>query len=183
MPGKIGIHQPNLIPWLPYFYKIQQSDIFVVMINCQFEKNGFQNRFNVKDKWITKSITGGNLDIKDKHYCDGNKLLDVNMPLIIGFSKLLGINTSKIHYDFETESKGTQRIIDICKRFDCDQYLTNPDATNKYLNEKQMNDGGVEVIPCELPKQYRVSMFEALETWGVEKCVEIIRKDYSKCKV
>jgi hypothetical protein len=179
---KIGIHQPNLIPWLPYFYKIQQSDVFVVMINCQFEKNGFQNRFNMGEEWVTKPVVGGTCSIKDKFYTDGTKIIDVNMPLIIGFSKLLGINTSKIHYDFETEKKGTERIIEICKRFDCDQYLTNPDATSKYLDGKKMNDAGVEVVSCELPEQYRVSLFEAIEDWGIDGCIKILQKDWSKCK-
>jgi hypothetical protein len=179
---KIGIHQPNLVPWLPFFYKMQQSEVFVVMINCQFEKNGFQNRFNIDEDWITKPVVGGSCSIKEKFYTDGNKLIDVNMPLIIGFAKLLSINTSKIHFDFETESKGTQRIIDICKRFDCDEYLTNPDATNKYLDEKQMNDSGIEVVGCDLPNQYKVPIFKALETWGVEGCIKIIQKDWSKCK-
>lgn len=179
---KIGIHQPNFVPWLPFFYKMQQSDVFVCMINCQFEKNGFQNRFNIGEDWITKSVVGGSCSIKEKFYTDGNKLIDVNMPLIIGFAKMLSINTSKVHYDFETEATGTKRIIEICKRFDCDQYLTNPDAMNKYLSEKEMNDNGIEVVGCDLPKQYRVPIFKALEEWGVEGCIKIIQKDWSKCK-
>lgn len=161
---------------------MQHSDTFVVMIHCQFEKNGFQNRFNIDEDWITKPVVGGTCKIIEKFYTDGNKVIDVNMPLILGFAKLLGINTSKIHYDFPTDSKGTQRIIEICKRFDCDQYLTNPDATNKYLDEKAMNDSGIEVVACELPKQYHVSLFEALEEWGIDGCIKIIQKDWAKCK-
>lgn len=179
---KIGIHQPNLAPWLPFFHKIQQSDIFVVMINCQFEKNGFQNRFKVRDKWITKPVVGGTCLIKDKFYHDATKLIDVNMPIIIGFAKLLGINTSKIHYDFSTDNKGTDRIIEICRRFRCDEYITNPDATSKYLDDAAMNRSGIKITACEMPEQYRVSLFEALENWGVEGCAKLIQKDWSKCK-
>ena len=179
---KIGIHQPNLTPWLPYFHKMQQADVFVLMINCQFEKNGFQNRFNVGEDWITKPVVGGTCTIKEKFYTDGSKVIDVNVPIILGFAKLLGINTSKVHYDFPTEQKGTARIIEICKRFECDEYLTNPDATKKYLNEQAMNDAGIEVVGCDLPPEYRVSLFEALEEWGVEGCIKIIQKDYRKCK-
>lgn len=180
---KIGIHQPNLAPWLPYFYKMHKSDIFVVMINCMYEKNGFQNRFNVDNGWITKPVVGGACLIKEKYYTDGMKLIDVNMPLIIGFAKLLGINTSKIHFDFPTTNSGTARIIEICKRFDCDQYLTNPSATEKYLDAKMMNDSGVEIVGCDLPNQYKVSIFEALEEWGIDGCKKIINKDWEKCKV
>lgn len=180
--ARIGIHQPNLVPWLPFFHKMQQSDVFIAMIHCQFEKNGFQNRWNVGEDWITKPVVGGTCSIKEKFYTDGNKLIDVNMPLILGFAKLLSINTSKIHYDFPTEARGTDRIIEICKRFDCDQYLTNPDATSKYLDEKAMNNAGVEVVACEMPPEYRISLFEALEEWGVDGCKKIIQKDWGRCQ-
>ena len=43
----ITIHQPNFMPWYPFFEKIQQADIFVLLGHCQFEKNGFQNRFSI----------------------------------------------------------------------------------------------------------------------------------------
>ncbi len=179
---KIAIHQPNLVPWLPFFHKIEKSDVFILMLNCQFEKNGFQNRFNIDEKWITKPVSGGMELLKDKKYADGSSLIDTNIQLILGLCKLLGIETSKIHFDFATDKKGTERLIEICKKFDCDEYLTNPDATNKYLDENAMNEAGIEVVSCELPKQYRLSLFKALETWGIQGCTDIIRKDYSKCR-
>ena len=40
----VGIHQPQYIPWIPYFSKIVQSDIFVLLDDVQFQKNGLQNR-------------------------------------------------------------------------------------------------------------------------------------------
>ncbi len=52
----ISIHQPNFMPWNPFFEKIQQSDMFVCLTQCQFEKNGYQNRFNFNDKWYTMSV-------------------------------------------------------------------------------------------------------------------------------
>lgn len=180
MSGKIAIHQPNLIPWFPFFYKMQQADIFVLMINCQFEKNGFQNRALVKDKWWTSPVVGGTCEIKDKFYSNGNKLTDVNVPLIIGFAKLLGINTSKIHYDFPPTAEGkTERIIEICKRFDCDQYLTNPDAKEKYLDEKLMNDNAIEVIGCDVPNQFKKSLFEMFEINGIEGTIKILKKEFN----
>ena len=39
----IGIHQPNYIPWLGYFYKIYKSDIFVFHDDVQFSKRGMHN--------------------------------------------------------------------------------------------------------------------------------------------
>ena len=54
---KLAIHQPNFMPWYPFFQKIQQADIFVILQNCQFEKNNFQNRFNVDNQWYTMRVT------------------------------------------------------------------------------------------------------------------------------
>lgn len=183
MAGKIAIHQANFFPWFPFFYKMAKADVFIVMIHCQFEKNGFQNRALVNDKWWSVPVTGGTMAIKDKHYSNGNKLIDVNMPLIIGFAKALGINTSKIHYDFPTEAKGTERIIEICKRFDCDQYLTNPEATDKYLDEKMMNDAGIELVPCDPPKEFKKSLPEMFESHGIDGTVKILNKEFKQCKV
>jgi hypothetical protein len=39
----IGIHQPNYIPWLGFFYKIYKSDIFVFHDDVQFSKKGMHN--------------------------------------------------------------------------------------------------------------------------------------------
>ena len=38
---KIAIHQPNFFPWYPFFEKIKNCDIFIILTHCQFEKNGF----------------------------------------------------------------------------------------------------------------------------------------------
>lgn len=179
MAGKIAIHQPNLIPYFPFFYKMHKADIFVLMINCQFEKNNYQNRALVRGDWWTVPVVGGTMSIKDKSYTNGNKVIDVNVPLIIGFAKMLGINTSKIHYDFPTESKGTERIIEICHRFMCDEYLTNPEATNKYLDEKKMNSAGIEVVGCHPPAQYCKSLPEMFEEFGVDGTTKILNKDFN----
>jgi hypothetical protein len=38
------MHQPHYLPWLGLIAKIACSDIFIVLDNVQFEKNGWQNR-------------------------------------------------------------------------------------------------------------------------------------------
>ena len=45
---RVGIHQLHYLPWLRYFDKIRQSDVFVVLDDIQFNKNGWQNRNRVK---------------------------------------------------------------------------------------------------------------------------------------
>lgn len=39
----IAIHQPNYLPWLGYFYKISQCDIFVFLDDVQFSNQGMHN--------------------------------------------------------------------------------------------------------------------------------------------
>jgi hypothetical protein len=39
----VGIHQPNYLPWLGYFYKIYKSNVFVFHDDVQFSKKGMHN--------------------------------------------------------------------------------------------------------------------------------------------
>jgi len=57
----ISIHQPHYIPWLPYFLKIEKSDLFVFLDSVDFQKNGLQNRNEIKTgqgrHWLTIPIS------------------------------------------------------------------------------------------------------------------------------
>jgi len=43
-----AIHQPHYLPWLRYLEKIARADVFVVLDDVQYTKNGFQNRNKIK---------------------------------------------------------------------------------------------------------------------------------------
>ncbi len=43
-----GIHQLHYLPWLRYFDKIARCDVFIVLDNIQYNKNGWQNRNKIK---------------------------------------------------------------------------------------------------------------------------------------
>ena len=56
----VAIHQPQYLPWLPYCAKAAQCDLFVYLDTVQFQKNGVQNRNQVKSaqgpRWLTVPV-------------------------------------------------------------------------------------------------------------------------------
>ncbi len=56
----ISIHQPQYLPWLGYFDKIDKSDAFVFLDDVQFKKNEWQNRNKIKIsngwQWLTVPV-------------------------------------------------------------------------------------------------------------------------------
>jgi len=44
----LATHQPNYIPWLGYFYKLSQCDLFVFLDDVQFSKTGSHNYHYIK---------------------------------------------------------------------------------------------------------------------------------------
>ena len=56
----VAIHQPQYLPWTPYFDKILRSNAFIILDNVQFQKNGLQNRNQIKTPqgktWLTLPV-------------------------------------------------------------------------------------------------------------------------------
>src|SRR5574337_608811 len=44
----VAVHQPQYLPWLGYFDKMDRSDLFVFLDSVQFKKNEWQNRNRIK---------------------------------------------------------------------------------------------------------------------------------------
>ncbi len=44
----IAIHQPEFLPWLGYFDKMQRVDKYIVFDHVQFKKRYFENRNRIK---------------------------------------------------------------------------------------------------------------------------------------
>ena len=73
----IAIHQPNYIPWIGYFHKMANCDIFVFLDDAQYTKGGFINRNRIKTsqgvKWLSiPAHTSLGFTIKDTA-CGGDK--------------------------------------------------------------------------------------------------------------
>ena len=56
----IAIHQPQYLPWIGYFDKMQKADAFCYLDNVQYKKNEWQNRNRIKTakgwQWITVPV-------------------------------------------------------------------------------------------------------------------------------
>ena len=65
----IAIHQPNYLPYLGFFDKMEQSDIFVIYDDAQFNKEDFQHRNKIRIyhdwKYLTVPVEKKHIPIKD----------------------------------------------------------------------------------------------------------------------
>lgn len=141
---RIAIHQPNLVPWYPFFQKMAAVDVFVVLTRCQFSREHYQHRFKHKDRWYTLGVR----DIKhpepinQKVYAnpvedwaaikrrlpqhaqwlgqfDGMvqpSLWRTNFSILLAMRDLLGIKTEVI-VDPIPSCTGTDRLVEICLSF------------------------------------------------------------------
>ncbi len=54
---KVGIHQPNYLPWAGYFQKMNSSTVFVFLDDAQYPKNSYVNRVKIRAgddaSWLT----------------------------------------------------------------------------------------------------------------------------------
>jgi len=77
----VSIHQPQYLPWLPYLLKIAESDVFIVLDSVDFQKNGIQNRNQIKTaqgaSWLTVPV---------KHQL-GQKILEIEINNSVDWRK------------------------------------------------------------------------------------------------
>lgn len=56
----VGIHQPNFVPWLGYFFKLARVDLFVFFDNVQYSRKSFTSRNRIKTQsgpqWLTVPV-------------------------------------------------------------------------------------------------------------------------------
>ncbi len=56
-----ALHQPQYLPWLPYCAKANACDVFVYLDTVQYQKNGVQNRNQIKTPqgpiWLTVPVS------------------------------------------------------------------------------------------------------------------------------
>jgi hypothetical protein len=73
------IHQPHFLPWLGYFNKLANCDIFIIQDNVQYRERYFQNRTVIRNKknectWLTVPVKHNrnslimNVEAANKHW-------------------------------------------------------------------------------------------------------------------
>jgi WbqC-like protein family len=57
---RLAAHQPQYLPWLGYFDKMDQADLFVLLDTVQYKKNEWQNRNRIRTcdgwQWLTVPV-------------------------------------------------------------------------------------------------------------------------------
>lgn len=61
----VSAHQPHFLPWMGYFNKVINSDVFIWLEDVQFRKNYFQNRTKIKandnEQWLSIPVKKASL--------------------------------------------------------------------------------------------------------------------------
>ena len=68
----LSAHQPQYIPWLGYFDKINKSDCFVFLDNVQYKAREYQNRNKIctKDGWMWLTVPVTSKGLGRQKICD-----------------------------------------------------------------------------------------------------------------
>ena len=64
----VTIHQPEYLPYIGFFQRLARADVFVILDDVGYQKNGFINRNKIKtergEKWITVPVIGRSPNLK-----------------------------------------------------------------------------------------------------------------------
>lgn len=54
----VAIHQPDLLPYSGFWYKMIHSDVFILAVHDQFQKHGYQRRVTMRGRWASHILEG-----------------------------------------------------------------------------------------------------------------------------
>jgi hypothetical protein len=183
---RIAMHQPNFVPWLPFFTKIASVDLFIIVYNCQTNRIGYQNRFKHHDRWYTMGIEHGNLHgtIAETNYanpeadwakikrrlpqykkffddldgCIGRSMFETNMAIIRILLEKLKI-TTPIVFDEPGNTLSTERLLALCQKHGCTHYVSGPTG-REYLDVSRFDAAGIPVEFTDNSQLDRRHVFE-----------------------
>jgi hypothetical protein len=168
---RVAIHQPNFIPWRPFFAKMAAVDRFVILTYAQFNREHFQHRFKFQERWYTMGVENVRHPdlIKNRVYanpqedwakikrrvpqhaawfsqfddCIHPELVRCNLAIILRMAKLLGIETEVI-IDPIPSCTGTDRLVEICYALGAKTYLAGRSGA-KYMEPDKFEQRGIHV--------------------------------------
>ena len=53
---KVAIHQPDLLPWPGFWFKMVNCDLFVLAVHDQLQKHWVQRRVMMRETWVSLSL-------------------------------------------------------------------------------------------------------------------------------
>ena len=167
---KITMHQPLHFPYLGFFQKMKEADLFILLDDVKFVKNEFYNRNRFKNKsmifnqvkvssdpkWKKKLIKQMNQNFGGdfSHFYLEEYICNINMTSIRYLRNKLGIDTPlKRASDYFITSTSSQRLVDICHAAGATEYISGPHGRN-YLDEKLFGDVKVTYFEPNVPDYY-----------------------------
>lgn len=55
---RVTIHQPDLLPYSGFWFKMATCDAFVLSVHDQFQKHGYQRRVTMRGAWCSHQLVG-----------------------------------------------------------------------------------------------------------------------------
>ncbi len=97
----VTIHQPDFLPWLGFFKRWKQSDIYIVLDDVQFIRRGWHHRDKIKTvhgiKWLTVPVKK-----RSRYY---QKICDVEIDY--------HVNWQQRHFNIIKAAYGKSRNFDL----------------------------------------------------------------------
>jgi len=216
---RMAFHQPNYLPNLSYFYKMNAVDLFVITTNLQFVRREWQSRAKLPnggaDQWISIPVLGPSRQMicdarinneepwRRKHRgtivshyhqaahaalldqivglyeTEHDMLVDLNVAFILAIKTLLGIETDVV-VDSEVSGKGSKLLINICKKYGVDEYLSGMGGRDymdeTYVNAIQKEGIHHHFVDRNVTGEFPYTSVHYLLTQGLREAVDIIGK-------
>ena len=183
----LSAHQSHYLPWLGYLDKIDRSDVFIILDDVQYEKNGWQNRNRIRTsrgwQWMTVPVhahlsdrlrdvrISGEVSWQKDHskslelnyhktahfqflwelleavyQKNRTSLVDLNLAALEAVLEAIGIKKRETVFSsaIGLQSEATQRLVDLCRHFKADTYLSG-DGAHAYMDMSLFEKAGIRV--------------------------------------
>ena len=95
----VSIHQPEHFPYLGFFQKMKESDLFIILDDVKFKKNNFQNR----NRFLNKSGGEEWFTVPVEKKANSKLIKDVLVSEDFGWRKKL-IKQMKLNFGYDLDN-------------------------------------------------------------------------------